>query len=219
MFVQIAIVSQTNGTNSRVLIAAIIGSKGNVGCVEVWVSGNGLHRTTLVDRQWEEERDFSASLAMFSEALAIRRALADQDGANRARQLDLSWSLMAIGDVLEAKGDFPDALASCREALEVRRQLAAADPNNNGLQCDLAASLIRIGEMLEKQADLASACVSYREALEIAHELCEREPGTAQWRGDLAALQERVDTLARRLEAVGRAPSAKAQGTLISGPT
>jgi hypothetical protein len=94
-----------------------------------------------------------------------------------------------------------------------------ADPSNNGLQCDLAASLIRIGEILEKQADPTSACVSYREALEIARKLCAREPGTAYWMSDLATLQQRVDTLERKLEEVGRAPSTKTQNASLSGPT
>jgi tetratricopeptide (TPR) repeat protein len=179
----------------------------------------------LLDLSWtlgavgnahKAQGDFLAALATFSEALTIRRALADQDAGNRARELDLSWSLMAMGDVLEAKGDFVDALASCREALEIRRQLAAADPGNNGLQCDLAASLIRIGEIHEKQADLASACVSYHEALEIARELCAREPETAS---DLTTLQQRIDTLARKLEEVTRVPSANAPDASRSGPT
>jgi hypothetical protein len=69
--------------------------------------------------------------------------------------------------------------------------------------------LIRIGEILEEETDLANAYVSYREALETARDLCAREPGTAQWMGDLTALQQRVDTLAQKLEEVERSAMAR----------
>ena len=42
-------------------------------------------------------------------------------------RIDVSWSLAAIGDVLERCGDGAGALAAFREALAIRRELSAGE--------------------------------------------------------------------------------------------
>jgi tetratricopeptide (TPR) repeat protein len=132
--------------------------------------------------------DLDGALASCGEALAIRRALAARDPDKVQRRLDLSWSLMAVGDAFAEKGDHAEALAALHEALALRRALSEADSGNDGLRCDAALTLTRIADVLVASGDRAGGLAAYREARASVQELVTRVPGRAEWREDLSAI-------------------------------
>jgi hypothetical protein len=63
--------------------------------------------------------DLGATLVVYRDGLAIRKALAKKNLGSTQWQLDVATSDGEVGDVLLAQGDLPGALAAYRDALAI----------------------------------------------------------------------------------------------------
>jgi tetratricopeptide (TPR) repeat protein len=74
--------------------------------------------------------DKKEALAVHRQALALRRELAAEPGADVEARLDVARSLQSVGEVLDATGDKAGALAAFEEARDIAARLEAEVPTN-----------------------------------------------------------------------------------------
>jgi len=137
-----------------------------------------------------------AALAVHRKALAVRRALAAEPGADAGTKLDVVRRLIAAGLLQESPRDMAGALESYSEA----RALAAAEAG--GREADQARQMLgtaysRFGLVLALTDDPAGALAAYGEALAIRQKLADANPGVAQFQRGLAATHSHLGLLLR----------------------
>lgn len=96
--------------------------------------------------------NLAAALQAFSDALAIRQQLSQDDPSNAQWQRDLSVSHAKLAQVQERLGDSQSAIINAEIALNMGERLAAMDSTNATWQQDVALNRRQV-ERLKSQSD------------------------------------------------------------------
>jgi tetratricopeptide (TPR) repeat protein len=86
---------------------------------------------------------------VYSEALQIRKTLADQDTSNLSAKDELSTVLEKLGNLYLSQGDLEDAVLSYTESLKVREDLVNRDPGSAEWKKALAEVLAQLGAVAQ----------------------------------------------------------------------
>ena len=105
--------------------------------------------------------------------LAIRRQLLSEEETPQ-RLLDVSISLIDIGDIEQARGQFDEAMARYEESLAIDRQLLSEEETSERLR-DVSISLNSIGDIEQARGQYDEALARYEESLVITRQLLSEE--------------------------------------------
>ena len=189
------------------------------------------------DLLWSEG-DNEGALGLYRRSLEISERVSAADPASADLAINVSLTLIKIGDVLfRGQGDDDGALGFYRRSLEIAERLSAADPASADLASNVSLSLIRIGDVLSQgQGDYDGALVLYRRSLEIAERVSAADPASADlarhmmlplqriafqlyYRGDsdgALVFHQRNNDIAERLSAADPASAERANDVAIS---
>ena len=118
--------------------------------------------------------DQKQSLAWHRQALAVRRELAAEPGADIEARLDVARSLHAAGSLLRSTGDPAGALSAFQEQSDLAAALEAVSPTD-AVRVQLAFGHEGIGLVLDVTGKPAEALDSFRKSLAIYQKLPESE--------------------------------------------
>jgi serine/threonine protein kinase/tetratricopeptide (TPR) repeat protein len=124
------------------------------------------------------------ALARHRKALAIRRRLAAEAGADVATRLDVARSLGAMGYISLQTGDFDEALRTFAEQHDVAAALEAESPTEAVLAV-LAQSFDYNSLALKESKKSAEALASIEKAVAILRKLVKANPGEIRLSKDL----------------------------------
>jgi serine/threonine-protein kinase len=129
--------------------------------------------------------DKKEALAVHRQALALRRELAAEEGADVEARLDVARSLRAVGLELYYTGD----LTGARRAWEEQRDIATAlevESATDAVRTILARSHISIGTVRWAMGKPAEALQAYQKSLAIRQQLADANPAVAEFQEALA---------------------------------
>jgi tetratricopeptide (TPR) repeat protein len=129
--------------------------------------------------------DKKAALAVCRQALALRRELAAEPGADVQARLDVARSLERVGDVLDDMGDKAGALAAYKEEGDIAARLEAEAPTD-AVRSVLGQSYDKIAYLLHYQRKSQDALAAKAKALAILRPLAEANPAIAEFQNKLA---------------------------------
>jgi tetratricopeptide (TPR) repeat protein len=125
------------------------------------------------------------ALAVYRQALALRRELAAEPGAGVEARLDVARSLQGVGGVLEATKDKAGALAAYEEERDIAARLEAETPTDT-VRSVLGLSYDRIAYLLHQLGKSEDALTTKGKALAILRPLAEAHPDVAEFQRNLA---------------------------------
>jgi tetratricopeptide (TPR) repeat protein len=134
------------------------------------------------------------ALAVHRKALAVRRELAAQPGADVETRLDVARSLRMVGRLLDATGDQAEALAVHEEQRDIAAALERESPTD-AVRAVLAMSHNNIGILLARTAKPGEALAAYETARDIQQKLAEANPADTQLQSDLAETHQNIGIL------------------------
>jgi serine/threonine-protein kinase len=155
------------------------------------------------------------ALAIHRQALAVRRALATEPGADATITGDVARSLRALGDLESLTGDTSAALSSYREALAICESLARAHPAVTQFQSDLASYHNQMGLRLSETGKPAEALAAYGKAQAINEALARANPDVTDFQFNLAKTHHNLGFLLSRIGKPAEALEAYAQSRAI----
>jgi tetratricopeptide (TPR) repeat protein len=116
--------------------------------------------------------DKTEALAVHRQALALRRELAAEEGADVETRLDVARSLHAVGGLLRGAGKPAEALSAFQEERDLAAALEAESPTDN-VRAQLALGHNGVGGVLDATGKPDEALDAYRKALAIYERLPE----------------------------------------------
>jgi tetratricopeptide (TPR) repeat protein len=131
------------------------------------------------------------ALAVHRKALAVRRELAAEAGADVETRLNVARSLGVVGELLRETGDTAGALAAYEEQRDIARALEAESPTDAG-RAVLAQGYHNIGYLLLKNGKRAEALTEYEKARAIREQLVEARPTHTDFQRDLARSHDKI---------------------------
>jgi serine/threonine-protein kinase len=135
------------------------------------------------------------ALAVQQKALAVRRALASEQGTDAATQADVARSLIAVGALQWAVGDTREALGSYTAAARMVDGLASTESAARPIQETRALAHQRLGRSFLDTGNPAQALASYQRALAIRQSLADANPGVTHYQSDLASTYVSIGVL------------------------
>jgi serine/threonine-protein kinase len=142
----------------------------------------------------EKIGDGKEALAVYRQALAVRRELAAAPGAGTEARLAVSVTLRRVGRALMNTGDADGALRAYEEARDVAAALEAEDPTDAVRQA-LAATHNNIGIVLVVTGKPVEALAAHEKALAIKQKLTDASPAVTQFQSDLAMSHHNIGIL------------------------
>lgn len=137
------------------------------------------------------------ALVIHCQSLAIKRELAEADGADLETRLDLALSLSAVGNLLRETGKRADALVAYGEVDIIATALEEEFPTD-AVHAQLAANHHNIGLALNETGKPAEALQSYQKALNIWQKLADNNPSVTQYQKDLALVRNSIGYLLKQ---------------------
>ena len=131
------------------------------------------------------------ALAVHRKALAVRRELAAEAGADVETRLDVARSVEAVGELLRETGDVAGARAAYEEQRDIARALEAESPTD-AVRTVLARSYHNIGYLLLSTGKRAEALTEYEKARDIREKLVEANPTHTEFQRDLAQIHDKI---------------------------
>lgn len=133
----------------------------------------------------EARGDANAALALYGQALDIRRRLAktNPDDALLFRQLNVSRA--NVGRMHFALGDLEGAAAAFEEAVVAWREQVASDPGNAQHKRDLSIGLDQLSATLLQLGKMAEARTMRAEDLALTRDLHKNDPGNVEVKQEL----------------------------------
>jgi serine/threonine-protein kinase len=126
------------------------------------------------------------ALRVYRQALAIRKELAAEPGADVETRLDVARSLDRLGRQLYRMDDFAGALRAFEEMRDIAQRLEALDPSD-AVRLVRARSLIKIGVGLGATGKPAEGVEAIRKSLAILQELANANPTNTEFQLELAS--------------------------------
>ena len=131
--------------------------------------------------------DNAEAVRMHRQALAIRRELAAEPGADVETRLDVARSLEKMGRQLFFAGDMEGALPAFEEQRDVAERLQALDPTD-AVRYVRARGQHRIGAILSEMRKPAEALDAHSKALPILQKLVDASPADTDFQAELALI-------------------------------
>ena len=158
--------------------------------------------------------EWSAALASYRKALAIRERLAGESPAEREIRTELLPTYGKLSDLLWTAGDSSGSISYSRKLVALSEQLAGGDSATHQDRVRLATSYLDYGYKLGAVAgDLENGLVYCRKSLEIFHELSRANPNDRRPLRVLSIADDRTAELLERmpfeLQAQGRGEAMK----------
>jgi tetratricopeptide (TPR) repeat protein len=142
----------------------------------------------------ERISDQQAALAVYQQALAIRRELAALPEPSVDARLDVATAVRAVGRLRLATGDSAGALLAFEEARDLAAALEAEAPTD-AVRQTLAHSHLNIGMVLRQTGQPAEALAAYEKARLLYQGLADAHPAGADFQLDLGTLHGSIGTL------------------------
>jgi eukaryotic-like serine/threonine-protein kinase len=139
--------------------------------------------------------DQTAALVVQRKALAVRRALASEPGADAASKIDVARSLNATGWLQRSTGDFAGARAAYTEASHLAKEAETEGGAAEQAQEELGRAYHRIAIVLAEIGDTSEALANYDKALAIRQKLADANPAVTQLQQDLAMCHNNLGLL------------------------
>jgi WD40 repeat protein/serine/threonine protein kinase/tetratricopeptide (TPR) repeat protein len=127
-------------------------------------------------------RQSGTAAATLSQALPLRRRLAEAEPKNEEGQVQLGDCLGNLGDLQRMIGDSESALENGREALEIRKKLVQAMPDDLDRQSKLGGSYNNVAMALQTLGKPKEALSHLEKALEHQRRAFDAKPNVAQYR-------------------------------------
>ena len=127
------------------------------------------------------------SVRVHRKALAMRRELAAEPGADLETRLDVARSLFQTGRQFYLAGDLAESLRFHEEQRDVAARLEAIDPGRAARFLRTQA-LSRIGIVFDETGKTTEAMEVYREAKAVLQELADAEPANTEYLAELALI-------------------------------
>ncbi len=151
-------------------------------------------------------------IAVFRKALAVRRALASEPGANAELTTDVARTLRSIGILLQDTGNSGEAIATFEESRQLLESMARAATISDTGRLHLAFVQSALADLLYDTGKTAEAMVTMDRAIAGLSQLVDDRPEVAEYRFELAAdevsrgfIQTRDGKMAEALESQRRA--------------
>ena len=138
------------------------------------------------------------ALAVYSKALAVRRALASEPGTDVETRLDMARTMLDKGRLQEDSGDRASSLLAYQEARDLVERLEATEGPADKIRALRGAALVRIGMVLADTGKPADALATYERARAIFEELAAINPSVTQFQRDLAATHGNIGNLLKQ---------------------
>jgi tetratricopeptide (TPR) repeat protein len=135
---------------------------------------------------------WAESMASYSEALAVRRKLADDKPADTEFRDALVGTHYKIGTVYLSARRFELARAAFEDAITVRRKHVHANESDLQLRRELAATYEEIAHAQSAAGQLTDALANYQACLAIRVKLAEQHPEIARARADLQSTHQTI---------------------------
>jgi serine/threonine-protein kinase len=111
------------------------------------------------------------AVAAYGESLALRVALAREEGNSASQRRELALCLDRIGRLLYQMGTPVEAARALERAIVVQSRLSAEDPTNAIHREDLAETYYDLGGLRFNQGQIGASIGSYEQALEVLRSL------------------------------------------------
>jgi tetratricopeptide (TPR) repeat protein len=131
------------------------------------------------------------AVGVHRKALAIRRELAAEPGADLETRLDVARSLEQMTRVMFYLNDYAGALKASEEMREVAEQIEALDPSD-AVRFVRAKSLIRVGAAYTVTGKQAEEPEVTRKALTILQTLVDGNPANIEYQKELAGAHDNI---------------------------
>jgi serine/threonine-protein kinase len=160
----------------------------------------------------EKIGDQAAALAVQRKALAVRRSLASETGADAETSLDVARSLNAAGWLQRSTGDTAAAQTSFEEARRLAEEAETKGGAVEHAQEVLGSAYHRIAYVQFDKGDPAEAVATCRKALAIWQKLADADPDGTRFQLELAMSYNNIGFMLSRIgePAEERAAYAKA---------
>jgi tetratricopeptide (TPR) repeat protein len=126
------------------------------------------------------------ALAVHRQALALRRELAAEEGADVETRLDVARSLGTMGWLLHGMGNTAEERVAWQEQRDIATALEA-ESATDAVRAVLAQSYDNIGLRLTKRQNLTEALQAHQKALAIWQKLTDANPAVTEFQRYLAA--------------------------------
>ena len=138
--------------------------------------------------------DQPAALAIHRKALALRRELAVQPGADVQTRLDVVHSMREVGTLLAATGELPEAVRAFEEQRELALVLEPESPTGSALE-QAGRAYNWLGVLMERMGRPAEARANFDKALAASQKLTDTHPANPQFRAWLAQTHVNIGNL------------------------
>ncbi len=136
--------------------------------------------------------DPSAAAEAYGEALAIRRALTDEQPDDAGRQAELAGALEKVGMLQAMAGNGDAAVATMAEIIAARRRVAEIAPDDLGARQQLGNDLERFGNLQMVIGNPPAALAAWQDNLAVRQALAEALPDDPDIRRKLAGAYANV---------------------------
>src|SRR5262249_16274683 len=116
------------------------------------------------------------ALAVHHKALAVRRDLAADPGANAETKADVARSLLAVGALLQDTGHLDQAMQALERARSLSEGLAELNPQSDSIRGVPAYCFYRIGLAVYLSGKSTEALTAYERAQTIFQKLTDANP-------------------------------------------
>ncbi len=140
----------------------------------------------------EKIGDQAAALAVQRKALAVRRSLASEAGADAETKLDVARSLNAAGWLQRSTGDMAGALASFEEARRLAQEAETQGGAVEHAQEVRGKAYHRLAYVQFEKGDPAEALATCGKALAIRQRLADAYPDVTRFQLDLAMTHNNI---------------------------
>ena len=161
----------------------------------------------------EKIGDQAAALAVQRKALAVRRSLASEAGADAETRLDVARSLDAAGWLQRSTGDMAGAQASFEEARRLAEEAETKGGAVEHAQEVLGRAYHRIAYVQFDKGDPAEAVATCGKALAIRQKLADANPDVTRFQLDLAMSYNNIGWMLSRTGEPAEAAGCVRQGT------
>ena len=135
--------------------------------------------------------------AIAEEALQISRSRLQLSGETPLALLDLSVSLVKLGDAVSAQGQLAYAQEHYCESLDICRKLLELSDEDPATLRSIVVALEKVGNVVSAQNQWQCAQEYYAESLELSYRLLQRLGETPEALRDLSVLLEKVGNVAK----------------------
>ena len=139
--------------------------------------------------------DSAGAIAMYGQAVTIRRALAAAAPHDAGAALNLATTYSQLADLESVTTAKRDALAHYTRSAQMLQAVAHANPDRVLARTDLGVAEEKVGDMQAATGDAAAALATYADALALRKQLVLDDPHSRPARRAVAVTDEKIGDL------------------------